>query len=115
MVITLVVFMAATNLIVDEYGQGALRTAVDEAARAGSLFGAPGGPIAACQAKAAEVQRGLMPGPIAANVTIICSADGAEVQAIATGSLPSWLHVIPTDTIHVVGTARLELAPTPSS
>ena len=44
MAITLVVFMVAINLIVDEYGKGAIRTAVDEAAQAGSLQGAPGGP-----------------------------------------------------------------------
>lgn len=115
MAITLVVFMAAINLIVDQYGQGALRTAVDEAARAGSLLGAPGGPVAACQDKAAEVKSGLMPGPFAAKVTITCSADATEVEAVATGSLPAWLHVVPTDTIRVVGTARLEQAPTPAS
>ena len=45
MLISIVVFMAALNLIIDEYGKGAIRTAVDEAALAGSQQGAAGGPL----------------------------------------------------------------------
>ena len=51
---------------------GHAHRAVDEAARAGSLQGAPGGPVAACQAKAAEVMGNLLPGPFAASVRITC-------------------------------------------
>jgi hypothetical protein len=112
MAITLVVFMVAINFIVDEYGKGAIRTAVDEAAQAGSLQGAPGGPIAACQAKASQVMSGLLNGPFGRNVTITCgvNADG-QVVATAEGTLPAWLRVIPTDPIHVVGSARIETNP----
>ena len=35
----LIIFMAAINLIVDEYGKGAIRTAVDELAKASSAMG----------------------------------------------------------------------------
>ena len=70
MLISIVVFMAALNLIIDEYGKGAIRTAVDEAALAGSQQGAAGGPVGACQAKAAEVMAGLLNGPFGKQVTI---------------------------------------------
>src|SRR6516162_6210529 len=108
MAITLIVFMVAINFIVDEYGKGAIRTAVDEAAQAGSLQGAPGGPVAACQAKASQVMSGLLNGPFGRNVTITCGINAnGQVVATADGTLPAWLQVIPTDPIHLVGSARI--------
>jgi hypothetical protein len=112
MAITLIVFMVAINFIVDQYGKGAIRTAVDEAAQAGSLQGAPGGPVAACQAKASQVMSGLLNGPFGRNVTIACGINAnGQVVATADGTLPAWLQVIPTDPIHVVGSARIETNP----
>lgn len=111
MAITLVVFMAAINLIVDEYGKGAIRTAVDEAAQAGSLQGAAGGPIAACQAKAAQVMSGLLNGPFGHDITISCAVQAGQVVATADGNLPAWLRIIPVDTIHVVDSAQIETNP----
>jgi len=92
-----------------------VRTAVDEATRAGSLQGAPGGPIAACQAKATEVMSGLLSGPFGQHVTITCGGQGNQVIAVASGSLPGWLRVIPNDPLSVVAAAPLERNPTPGS
>ena len=112
MAITLIVFMVALNFIVDEYGKGAIRTAVDEAAQAGSLQGAPGGPVAACQAKASQVMSGLLNGPFGRNVTITCGLNAnGQVVATADGTLPAWLRLVPTDPIHVVGSSRIETNP----
>ncbi len=88
MLITLVVFMAATNLIVYSYGQGVLRTAVDEAARAGSAQGAPGGPAAACQDKAAQVMANLLPGPFGHRITISCVLSRGSGNGGGVGHLP---------------------------
>jgi hypothetical protein len=111
MTITIVVFMAAINLIVDEYGKGAIRTAVDEAAHAGSLQGAGGGPIAACQAKAAQVMSGLLNGPFGHHITVSCTIQAGQVVATASGNLPGWLTIIPVDPIHVVDAAQIETNP----
>jgi hypothetical protein len=112
MAITLIVFMVALNFIVDEYGKGAIRTAVDEAAQAGSLQGAPGGPVAACQAKASQVMSGLLNGPFGRNVTITCGLNAnGQVVATADGTLPAWLRLVPADPIHVVGSSRIETNP----
>ena len=112
MAITLVVFMVAINLIVDEYGKGAIRTAVDEAAQAGSLQGAAGGPIAACQAKASQVMSGLLNGPFGHDITITCGINAnGQVVATANGTLPAWLRLVPTDPIHVIGSAHIETNP----
>lgn len=115
MVLTLAVFMAAINLIVDQYAKGVMRTAVDEAARAGSLQGAPGGPLAACNGKASEVMASLLNGPFGRGIRIQCGLQGGQVVAVASGSLPGWLRVVPADAVRVVGTAPLEASPTPSS
>jgi hypothetical protein len=112
MAITLVVFMVAINLIVDEYGKGAIRTAVDEAAQAGSLQGAPGGPIAACQAKASQVMSGLLNGPFGRDIAITCGINAnGQLVATANGTLPAWLRLVPTDAVHVIGSAHIETNP----
>jgi hypothetical protein len=113
MAITLVVFMAAANLIVDTYGKGVVRTAVDEAARAGSVQGAPGGAIAACQTEAAQVMANLLHGPFGRHITISCGVEGNQVVAVGAGILPAWLNVVPSATVHVVGAATLEHNPAP--
>ena len=113
MAFTLVLFVAAINVVIDSYGKGAMRTAVDEAARAGSLQGAPGGPVAACQAKAAEVMGNLLPGPFAASVRITCGIDGGDVVAVATAGLPGLVRLVPTVGVRTVGSATMETNPTP--
>jgi hypothetical protein len=115
MAITLVVFVGGANLIVDEYSRGVLRTAVDEAARAGSQEGAAGGAQAACEAKAAEVMRNLLAGPIGKGVTISCALHGSTVVATAAGRLPGWLPPVPSWSVHATGVSQLERNPTPSS
>jgi hypothetical protein len=112
MVVVVVVFMAGANLVVFEYGQGTVRTAVDEAARAGSQQLAPGGPIGACQAKAAEVMANLLPGPFGRGVTITCTQTGTDVVATATGRFPGWLPPIPALSVHIQGVSHLERNPT---
>jgi flagellar basal body-associated protein FliL len=112
MLVVVVAFMAGANLVVFEYGQGTVRTAVDEAARAGSQQLAPGGPIGACQAKAAEVMANLLPGPFGRGVTITCTQSGNDVVATATGRFPGWLPPIPALSVHIHGASHLEQNPT---
>lgn len=114
MLIALAVFMAGTNLVVFEYGQGAVRTAVDQAARAGSEQQAPGGPVAACQTKAAEAMANLLPGPFGKRIVINCNIEGGQVVATATGRFPGWLPPVPALAVHLQGASQLEQNPTPT-
>ena len=111
--VTLFVFLMATNFIVDQYAQGVLRTAVDEGARAGSLEGAPAGAQSACQAKERQVMSGLLAGSFAAGIRLDCALDGGEVVATASGKLPAWLPPVPAVPVHSVGTSILEVDPSP--
>jgi hypothetical protein len=114
MLLTLIVFVVGINLVIDEYGKGAIRAVVDEAARAGSVQGAIGGPVEACQAKAAEVMGGLLGGSFGKGISVSCALSGNEIVAVASGSLPDWMHVVPAERLHVIGTARVETNPTPA-
>lgn len=113
--ILLGVFLMATNLVVDEYGQGVLRTAVDEAAQAGAEQGASDAAASACQAKESEVMSGLLSGTLADGVHLSCAVDGDQVVATATGHLPAWLPPVPEVGVHALGTSVLETPPTSTS
>jgi flagellar basal body-associated protein FliL len=113
MLVVLVVFMAGTNFVVFEYAQGAVRTAADEAARSGSQQQAAGGPVGACEAKAAQVMGNLLPGPFGSDVTITCAIQGNSVVATATGRYPGWLPPVPALAVHIVGSSQLEVSPSP--
>lgn len=114
MLIVLAVFMAGANLVVFEYGQGSVRTAVDQAARAGSEQLVPGGPLAACQNKATEAMANLLPGPFGRGITINCQIQGNDIVATASGHFPGWLPPIPALPVHIQGVSQLEQNPTPT-
>ncbi|MHB1444723.1 MAG: hypothetical protein ACYCTI_08730 [Acidimicrobiales bacterium] len=109
-----VVFMAA-NLIVDQYGQGVVRTAVDEGAQTGSVQGDPAAAVAACQAKEAEVMSGLLAGGFSRDVHLSCQVDGTDVVAVASGTLPGWLPPVPAVEVQELGVQALEIPPSPTS
>jgi hypothetical protein len=113
--ILLFVMLLGTNFVMYEYGQGVVRTAVDEAARAGSQQSAAGGPVAACQAKAAQVMGNLLNGPFGQGVTITCAVQGNTVIATATGQFPAWLPPVKAIPVHIEGASQLEQNPTRTS
>ena len=90
---TLVVAMAAINIFLYLYGQGAARAAIDEGARAGSRVAAG---EAVCVQRSREALHGLMPGPLGDGVTINCVTIGDELVAIADVTLDSPLPGIPS-------------------
>ncbi|MHB1499472.1 MAG: hypothetical protein ACYCXN_16375 [Acidimicrobiales bacterium] len=110
----LVLFDGATNLVLDEYAKGAMRTAVDEAARAGA---AAGGSLAACEDEAARVRSGLLRGGYGADVMVSCgvvdggAGTGGLMVASASGSLPSLLPAVPRLRIVVRGVSVLQGQP----
>lgn len=110
--ILLAAFLMATNLVVDQYGQGVVRTAVDEGAQAGALIGTPEGAIAACRAKEGEVMGGLLAGELGRHLNLSCSVQGEFVTASAVGELPGWLPPVPAVGVRQLGISRLETAPT---
>ena len=113
----LFMLVIGTNWVDNDLALGAFRTAVSQAAQAGSLEGAPGGPVAACLAAAAQARGNLVSGPLGRDVRITCTVEGTGPQVIvvtADGTLPNWVVPI-TAHVHVVAQANIEVDPTQPS
>jgi Flp pilus assembly protein TadG len=85
--IVLLLVAQILNVIVFSYGKGTVRTALDEAARAGARSGS----VAACQAAADQVMNDLMGGALGADVHISCSDAGRRIVATADVHFEGWL------------------------
>ncbi|HEX5587056.1 MAG TPA: hypothetical protein VFZ17_07085 [Acidimicrobiia bacterium] len=105
---TLVVFVMLANVVVDLYARGAVRAAVDEAARAGARVDAT---PAECAARAHDVLEGLVGARIRAGVEIACSESSSRVSARADVRLAGWLAFVPDWSFSIVGTSVKERSP----
>ncbi len=108
-----------TNWVDNALALGALRATVAQAAEAGSLEGAPGGPEAACQAAASEVRGDLISGSLGDGVKVTCTVEGDTpgdqyIVATAEGALPNWIVPV-TPSVKIVSQAHIEVAPTQPS
>jgi hypothetical protein len=106
--LSLVVFVLLANVIVDLYARGAVRAAVDEAARAGARVDAT---VAECAARADDVLAGLVGSRLRSGVDVACSDTGATVSARAHVRLPGWLVLVPDWRFSIVATAVKERSP----
>jgi NAD(P)H-hydrate repair Nnr-like enzyme with NAD(P)H-hydrate dehydratase domain len=106
--LSLVVFVVLANVIVDLYARGAVRAAVDEAARAAArVDGTP----AECAARARDVLTGLLGAHLRSGVEVTCSETEALVSARADVRLAGWLAFVPDWSFSLVGTAVKERSP----
>jgi hypothetical protein len=85
---SLLLLMLVANLLVDLYARGAVREALDEAARAAVPVDAATG---ACERRAGEVLDGLLHGPVGDGVVVTCDVGAQQVHAHASVSFRSWL------------------------
>ncbi len=91
--LSLVVFVGLANFVVDLYARGAVRAAVDEAARAGATVDAS---AADCTRRARDVLTALLGGAAGRSVRVSCRETGGAMRARADVALPGWLPVVPT-------------------
>ena len=87
---SLVVFVALANAVVDLYARGVARAAVDEGARAGANLDAT---MEDCATRANRVLDGAVP---RGSVRVTCRERDGRVQARARVVLGGWLPGIPT-------------------
>jgi len=86
--LALVVFVTVANLVVVQYGQGAVRSSLEEGVRAGSRVGAG---EEDCLVAAQESLRSLLGGSMGTSVVLSCALGNGLIVATAEGSLPGWL------------------------
>ena len=90
---SLVLLVLVANLLVDLYARGAVRDALDDGVRAGAPAAEP---APACAARAREVVRALVRGPLL-HADVECEESGAFVVADARVVLRSWLPMLVPD------------------
>jgi hypothetical protein len=84
--VVLVLLAQILNVVVFTYGKGTVRTALDEAARAGARDG-----LAACEATAHQVIGELLGGALGADVQVSCTDAGRRIVATADVHFDGWL------------------------
>jgi hypothetical protein len=106
--IGLFALVVLANFITYQYGRGAVRSALDQAARSGSRASSSAG---ACQARADDTIRALLGGPLGDDITITCTDDGQHLTVSATGTFHGWLPIVPDYTFTDTAIAAKEPNP----
>lgn len=90
---SLVLLVFVANVILVQYGRGAVRLAAEEGAQAGSTLHADPGD---CLARAVEVLDGILGGPFGAGVIPSCTVTDDRVEATISYRFAPWLPLLPT-------------------
>lgn len=103
----LILFLMMANLVVVQYGRGAVRSALEQGVRAGSLSGS----AAACEDTAADVLRQLLGGAMGDGIAVECAAGASSITASGSGTFASWTPMTPDFTIELTARATREQPP----
>jgi hypothetical protein len=106
--LSLLVFVALANFVVDLYARGAVRSAVDEGARAGAALDTS---AADCEQRARDVLGSLLAGAAGRSVRVSCADAGRVMEAHARVTLASWIPGVPAWSFTVVGSVVKEREP----
>jgi hypothetical protein len=103
--VSLVLFVALANAVVDLYVRGVARAAVDEAARSGAALDATTGD---CEQRARAVLDGVVG---SSTVRVTCRQVAGAMHARAVVVLRGWIPGIPTWTMALDGEVAKEQVP----
>ena len=99
----LLLFLAVANVVVVQYGRGALRSALEQGARAGTVGGS-----VACEEIAGHVIYQLLGGAMSEDLEIGCAVVGGAVRADGRGEFDSWTPLTGGFPVDISVTAVLE-------
>lgn len=103
--LVLVFFVNLAQLVVWQYGRGAVRAAIDDAVRVGS--GTAGG-LAACEARADAVLGDLLGGSMGDEVQVVCRDGGDGIVAEASVVFRSWMPPVPDWSFRSIASSPFE-------
>jgi hypothetical protein len=106
--VLMLAFVGLANFVVFQYGRGALQTAVEQAARAGSRASAD---LEDCERRGDEALDAVLGGSLRGGATVSCSQRGDQVVARTSARFEPWLAVFPAADVDVSATARKEQLP----
>ena len=102
--LALILFLALANLVVVQYGKGAVRSALEQGARAGSTAGG----VAACEDTIEQVVDDLLGGRMSDSLVSQCTVSGQSIVASASVSFESWTPLTPDFSFSLSSTAVIE-------
>jgi Flp pilus assembly protein TadG len=102
--LALILFLALANLVVVQYGKGAVRSALEQGARAGST----GGGVAACEDTIQQVVDDLLGGRMSDGLVSHCAVSGGSMVASASVSFESWTPLTPDFSFSLSSTTVIE-------
>lgn len=105
--LSLILFLTFANLVAVQYGRGAIRSALDQGARAGAIVGSP----AVCEATARGVLAQLLGGRMGDSVVVSCRPGNGIMTASAFALFESWTPLTADFEISMSGEAALETPP----
>lgn len=106
--LSFVVLVMMINLIVFQYGRGAVRAALDEGVRRGTREPAA---AADCQARAQEVVQSLLRGSMGDGVSIVCAEVDGQMRAEASVVFQGWLPGVPDWSFRIGAAGVKEVVP----
>ncbi|MGH9164279.1 MAG: hypothetical protein ACRDZW_02050 [Acidimicrobiales bacterium] len=106
--ISLVFFVLLVQFVVWQYGRGAVRAALDEAARVGAPVEAG---VGECEDRAAAVLGDLLGGATGRDVRVTCTETPTQIRASADVVFRSWLKPSPDWSFRITASARKEQVP----
>lgn len=99
----LLLFLTVANIVVVQYGRGALRSALEQGARVGTVSGAT-----ACEATAGAVVEQLIGGAMSDGLEVVCVDEGATIRAGGSAVFTSWTPLTPDYPVEMSVTAIVE-------
>lgn len=101
--LALILFLALANLVVVQYGRGAVRSALEQGARAGTTSGA-----SACEAMVHQVVDDLLGGRMSDGLVVGCELSGGSMVASASTTFESWTPLSPDFAVSLSASAVIE-------
>lgn len=102
--LALVFFVALANAVVVQYSRGAMRSALDQGVRAGSISGS----VSACELRIGETIGELLGGSIGQGVNYECRLDGSLMVAEGRVVVESWTPMAGDHEVTLTAAAALE-------
>ena len=103
----MLLFLALANLVVVQYGRGALRSALDQGVRAGAINSSE----EECRARIEDVLGQLLGGRMGDSVVTSCGVGPAVVSATGRAVFVSWTPFTPDFVIEMTALAARESPP----
>ncbi len=100
----LMLVVSLVNLVVVQYGKGALQSAVEQGVRAASVTG----DIAECEEKIRSVVGQLLAGRMSDDLAAACSSSAGLISGSVSATFPSWTPLTTEFRVHLSGRAVME-------